>query len=105
MKFPILAATFAAALEFAGACTTLPPRNDAVFDRIALAMSRDDVSRIAGRPDETMPFPLSRTESWDYFYTDTWGFYCAYSVTFGADGRVVAKMARRLNDGGDHGSP
>ena len=56
-------------------------------------------------PDEVMPFPLSRTESWDYFYMDTWGFYSAYSVTFGADGRVFSKMARRLNDGGDHGSP
>jgi hypothetical protein len=102
MKVPAIAAI---AVAFASACSALPPRNDAVFDRVALAMSRDDVRRIAGPPDETMPFPLSRTESWDYFYFDTWGYYSAYSVTFGADGRVTAKIARRLNDGGDHGSP
>jgi outer membrane protein assembly factor BamE (lipoprotein component of BamABCDE complex) len=104
MKFPGIAA-IALALGLAAACTPLPPRSDALFDRVALAMTRDDVRRIAGAPDEVMPFPLSRTESWDYFYMDTWGFYSAYSVTFGADGRVAAKMARRLNDGGDHGSP
>ena len=95
------------AIAFAAtaACTTVAPRDDALFDRVALAMSRDEVRRIAGRPDETMPFPLSRTEAWDYFYMDTWGFHCAYSITFGNDGRVVSKIARRLNDGGDHGSP
>ena len=37
-----------------------------------------------------------------YRYQDTWGYIVIFSVTFGADGRVVAKLSRRVNDGGDH---
>ena len=50
-----------------------------------------------------MRFPLSGNEAWDYLYVDTWGILASYSVTFGSDGRVVSKVSRRLNDGGDHG--
>jgi outer membrane protein assembly factor BamE (lipoprotein component of BamABCDE complex) len=78
-------------------------RNDARFDLIRPGMTRDDAMRLFGRPDETMRFPMTATESWDYLYYDTWGVLASYSVTFGADGRVVTRFSRRLNDGGDHG--
>lgn len=66
-------------------------------------MTREDARRIVGGPDETMPFPMTRTESRDYYYQDSWGFYSLYSIVFGPDGTVVTKVARRLNDGGNHG--
>src|ERR1700682_4747993 len=45
-----------------------PPRNDDVFNRIQPGMTRDEVQRLIGLPDETMRFPLSNTISWDYQY-------------------------------------
>ena len=76
-----------------------PRRTDAVFANVQQGMTRDEVMAITGPPDNTMPFPASRTDSWGYFYWDTWGYYCEYSVTFGPDGRVVSKISRRVSDG------
>ena len=95
----------AAALMLAG-CALLPPpdappRDDALFARVGLGMDRDEVRRLLGPPDETMPFSLSDTVAWDYRYQDTWGYLAMYSVTFDAAGRVVAKLSWRTNDGGD----
>jgi outer membrane protein assembly factor BamE (lipoprotein component of BamABCDE complex) len=98
-----IAALAAAALL--SACATWPQgplRNDALFARIQPGMTQDEVLAIAGRPDQTMPFPLSHTVAWDWHAYDTWGYYVEQSVTFDAQGRVVSKYTRRLNDGGDH---
>jgi outer membrane protein assembly factor BamE (lipoprotein component of BamABCDE complex) len=97
----VAAIAFALALGACGAAG--PPRNDDVFARIDLGMTRDDAARIVGRPDETMRFDARGTQSWDYYYFDTWGYYCRYSITFAPDGRVASKISVRLNDGGDHG--
>ena len=75
-----------------------PLRNNLV-GRIDRGMTHDQVRAILGPPDETMPFPLSKTEAWDYRYTDTWGFMAMFGVTFGPDGRVSSTISRRLNDG------
>ena len=94
-----------ALLAFAGGCagwTDRPARTDQTFARIQPGMSQDDVTRIAGRPDETMPFPLSRQVAWSYIAYDSWGYMVEQSVTFDDAGRVVSKYARRMNDGGDH---
>jgi outer membrane protein assembly factor BamE (lipoprotein component of BamABCDE complex) len=95
----------AAASALAGCATYTagPVRDDALFAAIHPGMTREDVLRIAGPPDQTMPFPLSRTVAWDYRAYDTWGYLVEQSVTFDADGRVVSRFARRINDGGDHG--
>jgi outer membrane protein assembly factor BamE (lipoprotein component of BamABCDE complex) len=74
------------------------------FDLVQLGMTKDDALRILGKPYETMRFPLSGNEAWDYLYQDTWGYRASYGVTFGPDGLVASKISRRLNDGGDHGS-
>lgn len=95
-----------AAAVLAASCASQPAgpmRDDALFARIETGMTQDEVLRIAGRPDQTMPFPLSRTVAWDWRTFDTWGYLVEQSVTFDASGRVVGKYARRLNDGGDHG--
>ena len=97
--------TLAIAALFASACATSggPARNDGIFSRVQPGMTKDDVRGIAGVPDEEMPFPLSHTTSWGYYYFETFGYYAVFSATFGPDGRVVSTFVRRLNDGGDHG--
>jgi hypothetical protein len=94
-----------AAAGFVAACASWnqgPVRNDELFARIQPGMTQDEVLRMAGPPDQKMPFPLSRTVAWDWRTYDTWGYYVEQSVTFSADGRVVSKYTRRINDGGDH---
>jgi outer membrane protein assembly factor BamE (lipoprotein component of BamABCDE complex) len=92
----------AAALALQGCAAVIasnePIRNQLV-GRIEHGMSPEQVRAILGPPDETMPFPLSRTVAWDYRYTDTWGFLAMFGVTFGPDGRVTSTVSRRLNDG------
>ena len=97
-------ATLAVALltACAGLAPTGPARNDALFSQIQPGMTKEDVGRVAGAPDEVMPFPLSHTDSWGYYYWDGFGYYSLYSATFAADGHVVSTFVRRLNDGGDH---
>jgi len=99
-KIPALVAAFVLA-----ACVAYhpgPARSDALFAQIQPGMTQDQVLQIAGGPDQTMPFPMSGTLAWSYFAWDTWGYYIEQSITFGRDGRVQSKYARRLNDGGDH---
>ena len=84
------------------AWTQGPARNDALFARVQPGMTQDEVLQMAGPPDQKMPFPMSRTVAWDWRMYDSWGYYVEQSVTFDANGRVVSKYARRLNDGGDH---
>lgn len=78
-------------------------RSDELFSRIQPGMTTDDVRRLLGPPDQTMPFPLSHTVAWDYRYKDTWGYVCEFSVTFDADGRASSTLSWRY-DGGDHAS-
>ena len=60
------------------------------------------MSQLIGKPDETMAFPRSNTDSWGYQYYDTWGYMAIFSVTFDATGHAVSKFSRRINAGGDH---
>jgi hypothetical protein len=99
---PRLALLAAAVLLVLNACVMgpgLPRRTDAVFAQVQQGMTRDQVMAITGPPDNTMPFPLSRTDSWGYFYWDDFGYYCEQSITFAADGRVISKISRRVSDG------
>ncbi len=87
------------------ACATAgPQRNDDLFAKIRPGMTQEDVRRIAGPPDEAMPFPRLNQTSWGYHYFETWGYYALFSATFGPDGRVVSTFVRRLNDGRDQGT-
>lgn len=81
-----------------------PARGDALFARVERGMSEPEVAQLLGRPDETMRFPLSQNEAWDYRYYDAWGYMAIYSVTFGPDRRVASTLSNRVNSGGDHGS-
>jgi len=84
-------------------CAIDPPRSDEQFSHVQRGMTREDVQRLIGPPDETMSFPLSHTQAWDYRYQDSWGYMAVYSVTFGPEGQAVSTLSRRINIGGDHG--
>lgn len=99
-NIPALAA--ACVVSACAAWTSGPVRNDALFASIQPGMTQDEVLRMAGPPDDKMPFPMSRTVAWDWRTYDTWGYYVEQSVTFNAEGRVVSKYTRRINDGGEH---
>lgn len=99
-KTPALVAAFV--LSACVAYHPGPARSDALFAQIRQGMTQDQVMQIAGRPDETMPFPMSGSLAWSYYAWDTWGYYVEQSITFGSDGRVQSKYSRRINDGGDH---
>ena len=100
------AAASAAAISLVAACaspgTGGPVRTDATFAQVVSGMPQAEVAQLLGRPDETMRFPLSHSEAWDYRYHDTWGYMAIFSVTFGPDGRVVSTISNRINSGGDH---
>ena len=91
----------ATALAGCAALPPDPPRSDQVFADIQVGMSQHDVQRRLGRPDETMRFSPSRV-AWDYRYTDSWGYFAVFSVTFDAAGNAVERFSWRTNDGGDH---
>lgn len=95
-----------AAMSLAAACASIGPggavRTDATFRQVTGGMPESQVAQMLGPPDETMRFPLSHSEAWDYRYYDTWGYLAIFSVTFGPDGRVVSTISNRVNSGGDH---
>lgn len=98
---------YAAIALVLGGCAALDGTkalSDADVAGVRQGMTRADTQRLLGRPMETMAFPRSRTESWDYQLQDTWGYLTLFSVIFGPDGTVVGTVSRRINDGGDHGT-
>jgi outer membrane protein assembly factor BamE (lipoprotein component of BamABCDE complex) len=91
-----------AALFLVAACAASgPPRTDSTFSQLRVGMTQDEVRRIAGPPDERMPFPMLKSDSWAWYGYDTWGYYVLFSATFGPDGKVASTFTRRLNDGGE----
>jgi hypothetical protein len=83
------------------ACAAQGPyrvRNEQVFGAIAIGMNQQEVERLVGRPDETLPLPYNGI-SWDYRYWDGWGYYALYSVSFDAQGVVTGKLSARTHDG------
>jgi len=77
--------------------------SDERFATVRPGMTNDQVRLALGPPRETMAFPMSSTQSWDYLGSDSWGYMVDYAVIFGPDGLVASKVARRINSGGDHG--
>ncbi len=75
--------------------------DDDHFFPIHPGQSQDDILRMIGPPGETMEFSRQHQVAWSYRYLDTWGYLSEFSVTFDANGRVVSKFSRRLNDDKD----
>jgi outer membrane protein assembly factor BamE (lipoprotein component of BamABCDE complex) len=98
------AAVLAAACASGGFAQPVPARSDQLFAQVHTGMDQAEIAHMLGAPDQTMRFPLSSNEAWDYRYQDRWGYIAIYSVTFGPDGRVASTISNRINSGGDHGS-
>jgi len=104
---PVLTIALCAFAILAQGCASPDTRtqlDDQRFGAVHEGMSADQVREALGPPAKTMKFSMSGKEAWDYQGTDSWGYMVEYSVTFGPDQRVASKLARRINDGGDHGS-
>ena len=102
---PILSAALIASAILAQGCASPEGQlNDQRFAAVHEGMTGDEVRVALGPPLKTTKFPLSGKEAWDYMGTDSWGYMVEYSVTFSPGQRVQSKFARRINDGGDHGS-
>jgi outer membrane protein assembly factor BamE (lipoprotein component of BamABCDE complex) len=106
VKSTLSTALLVSALLAAQGCTTAamsgpPPMTDKQFSTVEKGMTDDEVRTALGTPKRTMKFPGSNNVAWDYEGTDAWGYMVEYSVTFDPNGRVVSKLARRLNDGGE----
>jgi outer membrane protein assembly factor BamE (lipoprotein component of BamABCDE complex) len=93
-----------AACATGGFAPPVPARSDQLFAQVHYGMEQAEVAHMLGAPDQTMRFPLSSSEAWDYRYQDRWGYIAIYSVTFGPDGHVASTISNRINSGGDHGS-
>ena len=75
------------------------PLRNALLPQVQQGMTREQITAILGPPDREMVFERSQTTSWDYRYTDSWGFMAIFAVTFGADSRVQSTVTWRINDG------
>ena len=96
-----VAAVFAVAL-LASACTTSgrgyfrPDLNDDIVARISPGQSQPEVTALLGIPHRKLRFDNLKSTAWDYIYKDSWGYWVAFSVMMGDDGRVVNKVSRRI---------
>lgn len=94
---PLGSQTFMAHVSRDGIVRAIEPvLSDGTFNAIQPGMTQDEVLRMIGPPRDTMSFPRLGHVSWDYKYTDTWGYLAIFSVTFDRDGRVVSKISQRF---------
>ena len=66
------------------------------FQRIEAGMSREDVLRVIGPPVDAMAFARQREVSWEYRFTDLWGYRSLFFVNFDERGIVVSKLSQRI---------
>ena len=94
---PLGTQTFMADVDRTGRLLAVTPvLNDDTFWRIQPGMKRGEVLRTIGPPGNTMAFPLSGNDAWDYRYMDTWGYLAIFSVTFDRNDTVVSKITQRI---------
>ena len=94
---PLGTQTFMADLDRGGRLVAVTPvLNDDTFWRIQPGMKRGEVLRTIGPPGNSMAFPLSGNDAWDYRYMDTWGYLAIFSVTFDRSDTVVSKITQRI---------
>ena len=68
------------------------------FQRIEPGMTREEVLRLIGPPLESTDFSRQREASWEYRFTDAWGYRAFFYVNFDPRGIVVSKFTRRIEN-------
>ena len=74
-----------------------PALGEDTFQRINPGMTRDEVLRLIGPPQEAMDFPRQRELSFEYRFRDAWGYPALFYVNFDPRGIVVSKLTRRID--------
>ena len=70
-----------------------------VFAKIVPGMEENEVRRMLGKPAKMMTYKLKQETDWDWNYIDPPTREMQFTVTFGADGRVLRTLNReRLPD-------
>lgn len=71
-----------------------------VFARIVPGMEEGEVRRMLGKPAKMMTYKLKQETDWDWNWIDPPSREMVFTVTFGADGRVLrAASVEKLRDG------
>jgi len=74
-----------------------PPNriDETAIDNIHPGMGEAEVAALIGSPDHMSKFPRTKTTTWDYDYSDAWGYDSTFSVVFAQEGVVVSKISVR----------
>ncbi|HUL40818.1 MAG TPA: hypothetical protein VLV32_02755 [Burkholderiales bacterium] len=100
---PLGAQTFLVYFDKSGTLKAIEPVLDEDhFAQIAAGMTHEQVLHKIGPPFQTITFPNLDQVSWDYHYTDLWGYSAIFSVIFDQAGRVVYTFKQRQFQGGNH---
>ena len=71
-----------------------------VFAQVQVGMGQEQVRRLLGQPAKRMSFALKQETDWDWNWIDPPSREMVFTVTFGADGRVLrAASVEKLRDG------
>ena len=81
----------------AGQPAFVPLLNDDRAGAITAGMTGAAVEAAIGRPYQRVRFDNLKATAWDYRYIDTWGYVTEFAVMIGDDGRVVNKVASRVD--------
>jgi hypothetical protein len=66
------------------------------FYKIRAGMQASEVLALLGAPGRKMRWESTKTTSWDYNFTDAWGYASEFSVLIDDEGFVVSKVTTRL---------
>ena len=70
------------------------------FAKVQPGMAQEQVRRLLGKPAKQMAFVLKQETDWDWNWIDPPSREMVFTVTFGADGRVLrAASVEKLRDG------
>jgi hypothetical protein len=69
------------------------------FWRVQPGMDMAQVNAILGPPTKEVRFDRLQQLSWDYRYSDAWGYVSEYSILFGSEDKVVGTFNKRLYPG------
>ena len=70
------------------------------FAKVQPGMDKEAVRRLLGKPAKQMAFVLKQETDWDWNWIDPPSREMVFTVTFGADGRVLrAASVEKLRDG------
>ena len=96
VSFAIPVASFAAPPVPREAVTVAARVNEDISQKIHAGMAASDVLALLGAPGRKMRWESTKTTSWDYRFTDAWGYDSELAVLIDDGGIVVGKVTTRI---------